>query len=380
MLQYARIVMVAASLLHMVCFSIQGSAEQVLVQEEQAVIKVHPTFNALKKTFLRMITFSYSAANHFHFPWGYHKTPKEIFDKDFGSQLHDLNKDWEVVFFEGKVGIDSKMPWHQKVFADIRERVDKTGFIAYHRYFNIAAVVLHGSHSQECWKTNFDFDAEDGSLTGHRGLLHRGFALKYASMRASYHTALDQVLDTMAARGERQTLQLYFLGHSQGAALGQLAIADLSSRAAAMRQEKTLFAAGWFLSSPVVCLDETSWSFIQEVVGRTNIILQDCDWDLTQKNFSLWFQKASEVLQGGIWNTAREKLRELLGAKSYEIGVHVKQRDLKKARGVAAMVIGVLSLPFTLLHVVAHAHFGEKNAYGDYFFREEMVDAEAFSN
>jgi hypothetical protein len=371
-------------------FSISGFANHSLIRESKSdssseeesftEVKVHPTFNSFKKTFLRMVSFSYTVANHFHYPWGYHKTPKEFFDAKFTSGMEEFDRDWELFFIEGRVGMDSQMAWHQNIFSQVKERNDIAGFVALHRSSSIAAVVFHGSHSVECWKSNFDFEGEDGALTGHSGMLHRGFAKKYASLRQSYHHTLDRVLDKIAERESSEVPHLYFLGHSQGAGMGQLAIGDLSRRAAELRSSNQLFAGGWFLSAPVVCLDEQSWAFIQEVVGRTNMLVQDSSWDITQKNYSWWFKKSSEMLSGGGIGGLKAKFREFLGAKSFRLGVHLQQRAKQQAQGIASAILGAITLPFTLGRFIAQAHFGGMNSFGDYFFSEEMVDAEAFSS
>lgn len=177
------------------------------------------------------------------------------------------------------------------------ELADLSGLVAYNKRKALLTVVFHGTATvegqTEGWDTNFDATPINGigfskndftyTLNNLPGKKHQGFVRKYAPTREQIKDHIFQYISQMNDE-ERENLRIVFTGHSQGAALGALALHDT-----ALNYGKEIFGSdfnntlhnrlyGYFLSSPRIG-DEEYVQALHSVVGRNNLIRHNVDRD-----------------------------------------------------------------------------------------------------
>ena len=203
------------------------------------------------------------------------KLEKKIKNKADASKEHFQsleNQGWEFTVFEGETGSLEK------------ETVkDDRGFVAYHAESNKFAVIFHGSRCGKDWDANFDSSkVEDRSigLNLNGAKLHRGFGHAVASSIKGYTDILRRYKDKITSKTE-----IFVSGHSQGAAVAQVALAELTNNFG-----KEVYGSnfdnkvrnnfkGFVLSAPRTFAKE-SCGIIEDIVGKDNIIRQNVWGDL----------------------------------------------------------------------------------------------------
>lgn len=230
--------------------------------EEDGLVVINNRFEGHQSTILNMNMLSYSLI-------------RSITERDdLGKAINQSRRDsiiekfsedgWTITILGGKSGFNAT---HE----------DISGFIAYHAQENLIAVIFHGSANDHDWETNLDFikiKASQANLT-MEGEIHRGFALKYASIKPELERELNKIFEAMP-ENERKNTQIIISGHSHGGSIASLATTDLAEDLL-----KKLFPTfdnpkhnrlfGYFISAPSVG-DTRFKAWSDTVVGKENII------------------------------------------------------------------------------------------------------------
>lgn len=230
--------------------------------EEDGLVLINKRFEKHQGSILAMNTLSYSLIKSITEP------------DDLGKAINQSRRDnliekfmqdgWTITTLSGKVGSNA-------------QHDDIPGFIAYHEEENLISIIFHGSANDQDWETNFDFIKIKARKTKlpMPGKVHRGFALKYANIKAGLWNELQRIFDAMG-EDEKNNTQIIISGHSHGGAIASLATTDLAGSFL-----KQLFPTfdnarhnrlyGYFVSPPCVGdSDFKAWS--ESVVGKENMI------------------------------------------------------------------------------------------------------------
>ncbi|MGN6671197.1 MAG: lipase family protein [Candidatus Nucleicultricaceae bacterium] len=230
--------------------------------EEDGLVFVNKRFEKHQATILTMNTLSYSLIKSITEPDDLGKAINQSRRDDLIEKfMHD---GWTITPLSSKVGFNT-------------QHDDIPGFVAYHAKENLIVIIFHGSANDHDWETNFDFIKIKATKTHlpMAGKVHRGFALKYASIKTGLENELHRTFDAMR-EDERNSTQIIVSGHSHGGSIASLATTDLAGNFL-----KQLFPTfdnarhnrlyGYFVSPPCVGdSDFKAWS--ESVVGKENII------------------------------------------------------------------------------------------------------------
>ncbi len=299
-------------------------------------------------------------------------------------------------------GVSSQLPWDIKTFRAISGVVfndNKTGFVAYlpsDRDFlppwlqddvgPVMVVVFHGSISKADWVTNLEalpIDSDDSDPSGFQfqGKVHRGFLRKYRSASQELMNLIDDQLKVLSEEQRRQ-LKIYVTGHSQGAALSQLAIGHIVQHLSAyhpdlldedLSNQKINRVNGWFIAAPEV-FDSQGKTFIEDTwVGRNNMIRQNARGDAVP-NLTQPLNKLTGSSYSGIgvllYQNGLETVKKATQCSAYRV---CKKRILKGLLKVD--VLGALrNIALDLTQVAATApHFVAKIEGQKHGFTPDMV-------
>jgi lipase (class 3) len=198
-----------------------------------------------------------------------------------------LSKGWEIKPFTGLSGKDLS---HD----------DLMGFIAFNPRKKFMVVVYHGSQDSHDWGINFDIarttaDAVNDEVSAALGVtttlnipgtFHKGFAKKYLTSQQNVIDIMDTFIEKMPEE-DIDDLIIVVTGHSQGAALAQVAVADLAGNfgeqlfGEGFRNKDDNNFFGYFISAPRVFDNKKkSWKWATKKIGRHNMIRQNVQGDL----------------------------------------------------------------------------------------------------
>ncbi len=186
---------------------------------------------------------------------------------------------WILKVFKGKTGYKPQFGGDAESYVD-----DDRGVVAYDPNTRTFVVCYHGSRNDNDWKTNFDGKkikaSEAGLLLGDIEV-HRGFAFAAASCTASICNAVTEI---MTGGVNADGLNFYFTGHSQGAGVAALGMADLAIRLGKAlygddfnNTQSNLFK-GLLLSAPRA-VATVSLDAYHAIVGANNVVRQNVDLD-----------------------------------------------------------------------------------------------------
>lgn len=152
-------------------------------------------------------------------------------------------------------------------------------------------VAIAGSCHGGDWDLNLAADAvrmdqwrrSDGTLLGMVGRAHKGFLAKFDSVDGAIRAQVDAILAGCSSE-TRPLLKFYVTGHSQGAAVGQLVTVSLCQHlrrtfGSEFNNRRENRVGAWLLASPRT-LDATGAAFINGLVGRENLLVQNTRLDI----------------------------------------------------------------------------------------------------
>ncbi len=188
---------------------------------------------------------------------------------------------WDVEAFEGMAGykLDGSEPGKHWV-------KDDRGFVAFHPEKNMISVVVHGSRNNDDWNSNFDARKVRASECGldlpGDHMIHRGFGNVAGSYSTAVKGLVKKMLDKVDAE-KRGDTQVFVTGHSLGAALASLTVADLANSGEELFGEGYNNAErnnikGLFVSTPRAHSPESA-SAIEQLVGKSNMVRQNVHGD-----------------------------------------------------------------------------------------------------
>lgn len=198
---------------------------------------------------------------------------KDILQQEF------VRHGWVLKVFKGKTGYKPQFGDETISYVD-----DDRGIVAYEPNTRSFVICYHGSRNQDDWKTNLDGKkikaSEAGLLLGDIEI-HRGFAYAAASCTTSICSAIDEIL---ASGVSVDGLNFWLTGHSQGAGVAALGLADL-----ALRLGKRFYGPGFdnttsntfkglLLSAPRA-VAANSLAAYHAIVGERNAVRQNVDID-----------------------------------------------------------------------------------------------------
>ncbi len=296
--------------------------------------------------------------------------------------------------------------WNIKTFRAIRGLVfqdPKAGFVAYtesDRDFlppslqsqagPVMVVVFHGSINNADWFTNYEAlpaDLSDAQYTDFNleGKVHRGFLRKYSTASQELMNLIDNRLETLSTE-QRKQIKIYVTGHSQGAALAQLATAhliqhlssrhpDLLSDSLAEREGKTNVGVnrvnGWFLGAPAVFDRVVGKSFVEKRVGRNNMIRQNVRGDLVP-NLSKPLRKFTGADYGGLGVLLYQK-----GLEAFKDAVYLNFQGVLQNLYEGELTYAFKQLTWDFLKLLGSApHFVSATEYRGHGFTPVMVHSE----
>ena len=186
---------------------------------------------------------------------------------------------WVLRVFKGKTGYKPQFGDEAVSYVD-----DDRGIVAYDPSTHSFVICYHGSRNADDWKTNLDGKkikaSEAGLLLGDLEV-HRGFAHAAASCTVSICNAVDEILATgISTVGAN----FWGAGHSQGAGVAALGLADLALRLGVRfygpgfdNTVSNVFK-GLLLSAPRA-VAAASLDGYHAIVGSHNVIRQNVDID-----------------------------------------------------------------------------------------------------
>lgn len=198
---------------------------------------------------------------------------------------------WEITPFKGKTGLNNSMD-------------DEPGFVAYRKKDNTMIVTLRGSDSSTQnpntpkadhvimefykkaaskvvksadWEVNFDA----GMVETPHGKMHRGFYNKAKAAHVSLMQIVARYIKKLSPK-ERESLQIFFTGHSQGAALAPV-VAESVARELKSKEllgptfdnTKSNTIQVYVFSAPRSHGDQKALDHLYAVIGKHNIIRQN---------------------------------------------------------------------------------------------------------
>ncbi len=182
---------------------------------------------------------------------------------------------WILKVFKGKTGYKPQFGGDGGSYVD-----DDRGVVAYDPNTRTFVVCYHGSRNDNDWKTNCDgkkIKASEAGLSLGDIEVHRGFAFAAASCTASICNAVTEIMNGCV---NADGLNFYFTGHSQGAGVAALGMADLAIRLGKdlygddfNNTQSNLFK-GLLLSAPRA-VATVSLDAYHAIVGANNVVRQN---------------------------------------------------------------------------------------------------------
>lgn len=198
---------------------------------------------------------------------------KETLQQEF------IRNGWILKVFQGKTGYKPEFGDEAASYVD-----DNRGIVAYDPSTHSFVICYHGSRNADDWKTNLDgkrIKASDAGLLLGDIEVHRGFAFAAASCTASICSAVDEILATGISTVD---LNFWGTGHSQGAGVVALGLADLALRLGRRfygpgfdNKVRNIFK-GLLLSSPRAVAAAFLDAY-HDILGSHNLIRQNVDID-----------------------------------------------------------------------------------------------------
>lgn len=199
---------------------------------------------------------------------------------------------WEITEFLGRTGLDNSME-------------DKPGFVAYRKCDNTMIVTFRGSDSSQKnpntpktnleiaklsehivskiplsadWEVNFDSAIIDTPY----GKMHKGFYNKAEAAHSSLMQVIAGYIEKLSQQ-DRMTIQIFFTGHSQGAALAPIAAADMVNDPEFKRllawpdfdNKRFNTVQVYVFSAPRAYGDQRALDELYAALGKKNIIRQN---------------------------------------------------------------------------------------------------------
>lgn len=180
---------------------------------------------------------------------------------------------WEISPFQGRSGLNNSIE-------------DTPGFVAFRSSDSIMIVVFRGSDSSVVapgkkvaadWEVNFDAKIID---TPH-GKMHRGFYNKVVASHQSLMDVIKQYITPLPV-AMKNSLQIFFTGHSQGGALAPIAATKVVEEIKKsgllgpnFDNTKTNTVQVHVFSAPRAVGDQKGLDTIHDTLGKHNIIRQN---------------------------------------------------------------------------------------------------------
>lgn len=231
---------------------------------------VAPLFKKHHTTLLKMNTLSYALIKGMNGMDDLEKTINQSRRDDLMEKLYQDG--WTIQILSGKSGLN-------------QAHDDIPGFVAYHENDHVIAVIFHGSSNQNDWQTNLDcgkIRPRKAGLIG-RGKLHRGFALKYASLKNNLEQRLKDILDTHSPHDTRKPC-IIVSGHSQGGSIASIAASDLAGdflkkTVPNFDNKQNALLYGYFIA-PTRIGDKDYIRWAETMLGKENAIRHTARHDL----------------------------------------------------------------------------------------------------
>jgi hypothetical protein len=185
-----------------------------------------------------------------------------------------LANGWDITVFKGKSGKNNAID-------------DEPGFVAYHAKDNLMIVTFRGSDSSVYvtpksklsadWEVNFDYKLIDTPY----GKMHKGFYEKTKAALPDLWLTMKKYITSLPPE-KKASLQIYFTGHSQGAALAPLAagfIAETIKKSKFLGpnfdNKKSNTLKVYVFSAPRVLGDEKAIQWFNNILGKENVVRQN---------------------------------------------------------------------------------------------------------